>query len=169
MNTIPTVFLCFLLLSFSSCAQDKSNRPSPPAQISNTINGKKVTIDYSRPSKKGREIFGSLESFGKVWRTGANETTWIEFSDTVKVEGKTVLPGKYGLYTIPEPNQWTIIINEKWDEWGAYSYKQKKDVMRAIVIPQDLDEVVEQFTIEINETGIVSLAWDKTLVEFKVE
>jgi len=91
--------------------EDKSKRPSPPAVAEGTIDGVKVKIDYSKPSVKGRKIFGGLEKYGDVWRTGANETTTIEFSAPVKIEGQNVAAGKYSLFTIPGENEWTIIIN----------------------------------------------------------
>ena len=158
-----------LLVAFTSTAQkDKSKRPSPPAQVSQTIDGTKVTIDYSQPSKRGREIFGGLEKYGKVWRTGANETSWIELSGSVEVEGKTLEAGKYGLFTIPGEDEWIIIFNKKWDGWGAYKYSQRDDVLRVTVPSSSLDEVVEQFTIEIDDAGDVTLAWDRTQVAFSI-
>lgn len=159
-----------LFITFSTAAQkDKSKRPSPPAQVSETIDGTKVTIDYSQPSKRGREVFGGLEEYGKVWRTGANETTWIEISDDVKVEGKALAKGKYGLFTIPGEAEWTIIFNKKWDGWGAYEYSKDDDVLRVTVPSGTTDEVVEQFSIIISDSGNVSLAWDQTQVEFTIK
>ena len=157
------------LLAFNVSAQkDKSSRPSPPAQVSKEINGTQVTIDYSRPSKKGRVVFGELEKFGKVWRTGANESSWIELSKDVKVEGENLKAGKYGLFTIPGEEEWVIIFNEEWDAWGAYSYKEKKDVLRVTVPSSSLEEVVEIFTIDIEDSGDVVLAWDQTKVTFSI-
>ncbi|GAB4240274.1 MAG: DUF2911 domain-containing protein [Ekhidna sp.] len=158
-----------LLVSFSTFAQkDKSKRPSPPAQVSKEVNGTKITIDYSQPSKKGRKIFGGLEKYGKVWRTGANETSWIEVSDAVKVEGESLPAGKYGLFTIPGEEEWTIIFNKKWDGWGAYEYNESDDVLRVTVPAKTVDEVVEVFTINIEDNGDVILAWDQTQVEFSI-
>lgn len=171
MKTIKTlaVLTLAILVSFSVTAQqDKSKRPSPPAQVSKEVDGTKITIDYSRPSKKGREIFGGLEKFDKVWRTGANESTWIEVSKDVTVEGETLAAGKYGLFTIPGKDEWTIIFNKAWNGWGAYSYKQDDDVLRVTVKPTALDDVVEVFTIDIADGGDVTLAWDKTQVKFSV-
>ena len=159
-----------LLVAFSVSAQkDKSKRPSPPAQVSEKVGDVSVTVDYSRPSKRGRVIFGDLEKFGKVWRTGANESTWIEISQDVKVEGKALAAGKYGLFTIPGEDEWTIIFNKEWSGWGAYKYKESEDVLRVTVKPQALDEVVEVFTIDINDNGVVSLAWDQTKVDFEIQ
>ncbi|WP_420577008.1 DUF2911 domain-containing protein [Ekhidna sp.] len=166
---IASLFTLSLMLVFSASAQkDKSKRPSPPAQVSQEIDGTKITVDYSRPSKRGREIFGSLEEYGKVWRTGANESTWIEVSDDVEVEGKKLAAGKYGLFTIPGKDEWTIIFNKKWDGWGAYEYKESDDVLRVKVEPVAMDGVVETFTIDIADNGDVSLAWDQTQVTFSI-
>ena len=153
---IASLFAMSLLLAFSVSAQkDKSKRPSPPAQVSQEVDGTKITIDYSRPS-------------GKVWRTGANESTWIEVSSDVKVEGKPLAAGKYGLFTIPGEDEWTIIFNKKWDGWGAYEYKEEDDVLRVKVKPTSVDGVVEIFTIDIDNNGDVSLAWDQTQVTFSI-
>ena len=149
-------------------AQNKSNRPSPPAQLEGMIDGLKVTVDYSRPSVKERKIFGGLEPYGKVWRTGANETTWIEFSEDVKINGEALAKGKYGLFTIPNEDQWTIIFNKDWKGWGAYKYNQSNDVLRIDVDANNANSHIEQFTIGIDESGEMSLAWDKTLVNFTV-
>lgn len=171
MNTLKNLTLTsvWFMLMFSACAQkDKSKRPSPPAQVTNEVGGTSITVDYSRPSKRGREIFGGLEKFGEVWRTGANETSWIEVSSDVKVAGEKLPAGKYGLFTIPGEDKWTIIFNKAWQGWGAYKYKQEDDVLRVEVEPTKLDEVVEVFTIEIADDGNVSLAWDQTKVVFAV-
>lgn len=164
------ILMIAMLVAFSTTAQkDKSKRPSPPAQVSKSIDGTTVTIDYSQPSKRGREIFGGLEKYGKVWRTGANETSWIELSDDVKVEGKKLAAGKYGLFTIPGEDEWTIIFNKKWDGWGAYEYSKDDDVLRVSVPSESLDNIVEKFTIDINDSGDVVLAWDKTQVAFSIK
>ncbi|MEP0986350.1 DUF2911 domain-containing protein [Ekhidna sp.] len=166
---IASVLALSLIMVFSANAQkDKSKRKSPPAQVSQEIDGTKITIDYSKPSKKGRDIFGGLEAYGKVWRTGANESTWIELSSDVEVEGKKLAAGKYGLFTIPGEDEWTIIFNKKWDGWGAYEYKEADDVLRVKVKPSSTDGVVEVFSIDIEKSGDVIIAWDQTKVEFSI-
>ena len=101
------------LMSLNASAQrDKSQRKSPPAQVTKAVDGVNITIDYSQPSKRGRAIFGSLEAYGKAWRTGANETSWIEISEDVEVEGKELKAGKYGLFTIPGEEEWVVIFNK---------------------------------------------------------
>ncbi len=147
-------------------AQDKS-KPSPAASAEGTIGAAKVKIDYSQPSAKGRKIMGSLVPYGQVWRTGANTTTSIEFSGPVKVEGKDVPQGKYGLYTIPGENEWTIIINKD-IKWGAFDYTDKSDVIRATVKPSKTDSFVETFVISIDKDQVI-LKWENTQVAFKVK
>lgn len=158
-----------LVLVFAVQAQkDKSKRKSPPAQVSKEINGTKITIDYSKPSKRGRVIFGDLEAYGKVWRTGANESTWIEFSKEVKVEGKTLPAGKYGLFTIPGEDEWVVIFNSEWDGSGAFGYKESDDVLR-VKVKSSKTELTDVFDIRIEDSGDVVLAWDETKVAFSVK
>lgn len=168
LKTISFLALSLMMLFTATAQKDKSKRPSPPAQVTQELNGAKVTIDYSKPSKKGREIFGGLEKYGKVWRTGANESTWIEVSKDVKVEGKTLPAGKYALFTIPGEKEWVIIFNKKWDGWGAYEYKDTDDVLRVTVQSSTSDTVVESFNIDIEDSGDVVIAWDQTKVGFSI-
>lgn len=154
-----------LILSVGAIAQDKKPA-SPPAKAEGTIDGVKVTVDYSQPSAKGRKIMGELVPYGKVWRTGANATTAIEFSGDVKVEGKAVAKGKYGLYTIPGESEWTIIIN-KVATGSPYDYSDKQDVVRVAVKPGKAKSFVETFTIAVEKNNVV-LSWENTSVSFKV-
>ncbi len=152
-------------LAMQTMAQDKK-MPSPPAKAEGTIDGIKVAIDYHQPSAKGRKIMGGLVPYGEVWRTGANATTTIEFSENVKIEGKAVAKGKYGLYTLPGENEWVIIIN-KGIKWGAYDYKQDEDVLRVTVKPGKTDSFVETFNIAIEKDKVV-LKWENTAAAFKI-
>ena len=167
---ITTLLALSLFLIFSATAQkDKSKRPSPPAQITKKIGDANVTIDYSQPSKRGRDIYGGLVPNGKIWRTGANESTWIELSQDVSIQGKSLAAGKYAIFTIPDEEEWTIIFNGKWDGWGAYEYKASDDVLRVKAKPSAITEEVEKFTIELTNEGVVSILWDKTKVDFTIE
>ena len=115
--------LLFSAVLFISVGVFAQNPPaSPPAKVSQTINGgATITIDYSQPSVKGRTIGSNLEPMeGKVWRTGANKATVFEVSKDVKVEGKTLPAGKYGLFTLVNGEEWTIIFNKTYDQWGAF-------------------------------------------------
>ncbi len=125
-------------------------------------------VTYGRPLKKGRTMLGSTESYGKVWRTGANETTEIKLYRDVTFGDKTVKAGTYSLYTIPNKDQWTIIFNSKLDTWGAYEYDETKDVARINVPAGKTDSEVEAFTIAFdgtNGTGNMVLAWENTSVK----
>lgn len=145
------------------------NMASPAAKAEGKIGGTTVTVNYHQPAVKGRAVWdpnGSLAPYGKVWRTGANATTSIEFDKDVTIEGKTLAKGKYGLYTIPGEKEWTIIFN-KTIKWGAYEYNEKDDVLR-VNVPAKANDMTERFTIAVN-SGDVSLAWEKVKVAFKVK
>jgi hypothetical protein len=166
-----TMFKAFLfatcLLSVAALAQDGSKKmASPPAKAEGTIDGVKVTVNYHQPSAKGRKVMGSLVPYGEVWRTGANETTSIEFSAPVKIEGKAVAAGKYGLYTIPGENEWVIILNRD-IKWGAYDYKESADVLRVTVKPEKIASFVETMNISLGKDRVM-LKWENTQVSFKV-
>ena len=157
-----------LFLSLGASAQqDKSKRPSPPAKVSKTLaSGAEISVDYSQPSLKGRAL-SVLAPVGKVWRTGANEATVFETSKDVKIEGKTLAAGKYGLYTIPGDDEWTIIFNKTWKQWGTV-YKDSEDALRVNVKAGKSSENTEVFTFNIADNGNVSLMWADTKVVFKV-
>ncbi|WP_133272736.1 DUF2911 domain-containing protein [Hymenobacter radiodurans] len=144
--------------------EDKSKRPSPPA----TVTGPNFTIEYSRPSMKGRKIFGELEPYGKVWRTGANEATTFEAKQAVTINGQALPAGKYALFTIPNEQEWTIIFNKTANQWGAFKYDEKQDALRVKVKPTKTAQPVEQFTIKADKAGTVTMAWENSQVAFKV-
>jgi tetratricopeptide (TPR) repeat protein len=127
-----------------------------------------IEIDYSRPNKNGRVIFGGLLPFGKVWRTGANASTKIKLSDAVAVGDKNVAAGEYSLYTIPSENEWTIILSKDTKGFGAYDYKSDADAVRVPAKPEKLSEPVETFTIGFgdlkDDRATLFLEWDTTRV-----
>ena len=158
----------------SSCAmaqEDKSKRPSPPAKAEATLqNGTVISFDYSQPSVKGRIVGKDLEpKAGQVWRTGANEATVFEVSKDVKVEGQALKAGKYGFFTLVDGDNWTIIFNKTWKQWGAFSYKEADDVLRVKVKSSKLNPASEKFTIEADKTGKVTLKWSDITVAFNVQ
>lgn len=150
---------------------DKSKRPSPPAQAKQTLtNGATITIDYSQPSVKGRNIGTELEPFdGRVWRAGANEATVFETSQGVKVNGRELPAGKYGFFIIKNGDDWTLIFNKTWDQWGAFSYKESEDVLRINVKAATADPAAEKLTYTITAEGTVSLLWGGYKVSFDVK
>ena len=159
------------LVTISVQAQDdKSKRPSPPAKATETIaSGAVITIDYSQPSVKGREIGKEIAPYGQVWRTGANEATVFEVSKDVKVEGKALTAGKYGLFTIPNKEEWVIIFNKTPNQWGAYKYAEADDVLRVKVKPTKAPQFTERMTFTVDKSGKVALLWGNEQVAFNVQ
>ncbi|TCC93837.1 DUF2911 domain-containing protein [Pedobacter frigiditerrae] len=124
-----------------------------------------IKVVYSRPMKKGREIFGVLEQFDKVWRLGANENTEIYFRKSVIIGGKKIKTGTYSLFAIPTKDKWTIIVNKQTDRWGAFNYDQAKDVVRVDVPITRFEKVLEAFSMtftEANDGANLVMAWDTT-------
>ena len=147
--------------------------PSPAATLKQRVGLTDIEIAYSRPGAKGRVMIGKIEPYGKVWRTGANNATTITFSTAVKLGGKDVPAGKYALFTIPNENEWTVIINKGAAQWGAFSYDEKADLVRFNVTPVKLSESVETFEIGINDirddSATINLSWEKVRVPVKLE
>jgi hypothetical protein len=147
--------------------QDKSKRPSPPGTADCTINGKKVTIEYSRPSLKGRKLGTDLAPYGKVWRTGANEATTLTTAIALDIGGAKVPAGTYTLYTLPSEGTWKLIINKQTGQWGT-EYHQDQDLARVDMKKQEIVVPVEQFTIALdqdsNSSADLNLEWEKTRV-----
>ena len=177
-HKIPQLALAGAALLLAAPAQaqdkmpeDKSKRPSPPAEVKTTVKGTDVTIDYSRPSAKGRAVFGdkTLVPYGEVWRTGANEATTFTVSKAVKINGQALPAGTYGLFTIPGATEWTIVFNKTAQQWGAFKYDATQDALRVQVKPKMLAAPVEQFTISADKAGKVALTWEKTEADFTVK
>lgn len=146
----------------------KGDIPSPMKQMSTSVSGTNVTIVYGSPSAKGRTLYGDLVPFDAVWRTGANEATTFEVSKAVTVEGKELPAGKYGLFTIPGQEDWTIIFNSISDQWGAYEYDESKDVLRVKVVPQTVEDASETMEFSVQE-GKVTYHWGTLQVPFSVK
>ena len=148
---------------------DKSKRPSPPDNTKvTTTDGVTIDINYSRPSLKGRKLGVDIAPVGKVWRTGANEATTIEFNKDVLVEGKKLAAGKYGLYSIPGEHETTLMFSKVWDQWGT-KYDAKDDALRVSVSNGTSSNAQEQFKISATPEGTVSLEWGEYVVPFKVK
>jgi hypothetical protein len=147
--------------------------PSPACTLKQRVGLTDIEVSYSRPGMKGRVIFGGLVPYDEVWRTGANSATTIKFSTPVKLNGVAIPAGTYELFTIPGKTEWTVIIHKDMSEWGAYKYDPKNDVARITAQPFDLPLPLENFTINFNrlhdESALLELAWEKTLVPVKLE
>jgi hypothetical protein len=176
---VVTYLSIFVLIGALVYAQqDKSKRPSPPGTASESFaDGKKITVDYSRPKIKDpktgqvRSVGVEVAPFGKVWRTGANEATTFVTDTDVMLNDLHVPAGKYTMYSIPGESEWTIIINKQTGQWGT-EYDEKQDLGRTKIKAQKAPAPVEQFTISFNNTGAKSadmnLAWASTLVTVPV-
>ncbi len=161
------------LAQSAAAAKPDFPAPSPAATIKQRVGLTDIEVDYSRPSARGRVIFGGLEPYGKVWRTGANSATKIKFSTDVKLNGAAVPAGTYELFTIPDPKEWTVIIHKDMSEWGAYSYDEKNDVARLKATPVPLPTPVETFAIGFadlrDESATLYLTWEKVRVPVKLQ
>jgi hypothetical protein len=157
---------------YTADAQLKTPAPSPTQTIRQDFGLGNIELSYSRPGVKERKIFGDLVPYGKVWRTGANQATTINFSEDVTIGGKLVKAGKYGLVTIPEKKNWTVIITKQLDVTSPAGYKQDMDVTRVDVKTMDLDESKETFTMQfanIKPSSVdLHIMWDKTGVAIPI-
>ncbi|AMM50101.1 hypothetical protein TH61_01405 [Rufibacter sp. DG15C] len=166
--------LAMILMGTEVSAQIKMPAASPAATVKQTVGLGEVTVEYSRPSMKGRKVFGDLAPYGKLWRTGANASTKITFSEEVMLEGNKVPAGQYALYTIPGEKEWTVVIHKNLKHWGdgGPDYKQEEDLVRFKVNAKELDDKVETFTIGFNDItnngATLQIMWDKTLVPVKI-
>jgi len=146
---------------------------SPGCTLKQRVGLTDIEISYSRPSIKGRKVFGGIVPYGQVWRTGANQSTKLSFSTDVKLNGIEVPAGQYALYTIPAEDEWTIILSKNTKLWGAYGYKPDDDFARFKVAPHSIGEPVESFTIEVgrirDDSAVIYLLWDRTLVPLNLE
>jgi hypothetical protein len=164
--------IAVLCLGLAMCAtvflaqQDKSKRPSPPAQATFDLGGgKTITIDYSSPRAKGRKIYGGLVPFGEVWRTGANEaTTFVTNADLV-VGGTTVPAGNYTLFSVPGKDKWQLVLSKKTGEWGTQYPGASNDLARIDMKVSTLPAAVENFTIAFEKAGMgatLNIDWETT-------
>lgn len=162
---MKALFLALVSVSFilPACAQD---RKSPHETVANG----NVSVTYGRPAKKGRDIFGALVPYDKVWRAGADEATEITFKKDGSLGGKPVKAGTYTLFTVPSQNEWTIILNSQLKQWGAYEYDKHKDkdVLKVTAPAKKTDKVVESFTIRFDGGNMV-MEWDNTQVAVPVK
>jgi len=149
------------------------HRKSPIVISSIIHNDTYIKIVYGQPYKRGRDIFGGLEPYGEVWRTGANEATEITITQDIKMNGHRVDAGTYTLFTIPQPDNWTVILNEQLGQWGAFNYDEQYDYLRFDVPSRETERVVEALTIAFDEVAdnqtTLSIAWDDTRIEIPIE
>lgn len=166
--------LCLAGLMYQPAkAQLNTPAPSPFSKIEQMIGLTNVTVAYSRPGMRGREIMGELVPYGKLWRTGANRATKISFDDPMSIGGQRLEAGDYALFSIPGKNEWTIIISSKGDQNGIAEYKEEEDAARFTVTPQKTKETYETFTIMFsdidNHSAMMNLMWENTKVQIPIE
>src|SRR2546430_16061560 len=148
------VLFTFVLCILSSAQQDKSKRPSPPAQAQCKFSdGKTITVDYSSPRMKGRKIFGDLVPYGEVWRTGANEATTFVTTASLTAEGKDIPAGNYTIFTVPTQDKWTLIVNKHTGEWGIPYKYESEELARIPMQVSKTSAPVENFTISFDQSG----------------
>ena len=171
MNKYKLTSTLVLLLSCLAYAQIKTPAASPPATIKQTVGFTDVTIDYSRPRLRDRDMFTTLTRDGEVWRTGANMSTKITFSTDIALEGNQIPAGEYSIYSVPGKNEWTIIINKK-ISWGT-TYDQKEDFLRFSVPTLQAQDKVESFTFYFanvtGNSGTLGFTWENTKVEMNLK
>jgi hypothetical protein len=166
--------LLFLFLPLLSTAQEAIKpRPSPLAVSTARYKDNYLKITYSQPHKRERSIFGNVVPYGQVWRTGANEATEITVTKDILINNSVLKAGTYSLFTIPEKDSWTIIINSDLGLWGSYNYNAKMDVLR-FTLPSQLMQgaIYEPFTIMIeqkNDKAEIVLAWDSVQVRIPIQ
>lgn len=168
------IILLAIVASFflNADAQLKTPAPSPGQTVKQDFGLSTIELNYSRPQMKGRKIFGDLVPFGKVWRTGANGATLLTFGDDVTIGGTKVPAGKYGLLTIPDKKNWTIIISKQTDVTNPASYKPESDVVRISAPVKKNKDSEESFTIsftDVKPSSVnVRISWDKSHVVLPV-
>ena len=166
--------IAIFMISIVGNSQVKTPQSSPKSLLNQLVGLTDVEIEYSRPSARGRIVFGELVPFGRLWRTGANANTTISFSEDVVIDGKTLKKGKYALFTLPRIDTWEIVFYTKTDNWGnPDTFSEENVALRAIVKPELTARNVETFTIDINNLdnnfGVLNLMWERTLVALKFE
>ncbi|WP_438972668.1 DUF2911 domain-containing protein [Polaribacter sp.] len=170
-----TILILFVTLLTSSInAQIETPAPSPFQKIEQKVGLTSVIVEYSRPSMKGRKIFGGLEAYGKVWRTGANENTKITFSTDFMLDGKSLQKGTYALYTIPNKTTWDVILYTDTNNWGTPAkWDENKVAAKITVTPINMPMDVETFTITFddltNNSAVLGILWENVYVPLKFE
>ncbi len=154
-------------------ASNTASKPlSPRTNAMANIGDAHVHIDYSSPSVRGRVIWGGLVALDQVWVTGAHKATSIDFSKDVMIDGQKIEAGKYGFFTIPGKESWTLILNKNHDQHLADDYDESLDVLRLQVTPEELPEPVESLTYQLtptgDQTGTISVMWDQLKVSFEI-
>jgi len=146
---------------------------SPHTSAMTMIGDAHIHMDYSSPGVRNRIIFGGLLAYDMVWQAGAHNATWIETNKDLIIDGKILTAGKYGFFTIPSQDEWTIIFNSNWNQHGKDNYDEKDDVLRIKVIPIISEDITEHLEYKVNKVsdnkGSISLAWEKVSISFRFQ
>lgn len=168
------ILFLFLSLSFSAFAQIETPQSSPNINMTQIVGLSEVSLAYSRPSAKGREVFGDLVPYGKKWRTGANENTVITFSDDVVINDQSLEAGSYSIFTVPNKEAWDIYFYNSVDSWGLPKMWEEDMIAAAMTVPtSSLNHHVETFTImigniQMNQASLM-ISWENTIVEIPIQ
>lgn len=183
-RTIIPYFLLVTGLLLNSCSGHGDNQSDSkaasliarksPIVIARVLNdGTYIKVVYGQPYKRGREVFGNLVPYGEVWRTGANEATELTVTGPILFGGDSLDTGTYSLFSIPNPSRWTIILNNRLGQWGAYDYDSTSDYLRVQVPVEKLDETVEAFSIQFgevaNDTTSMIMKWDRSRIAVPIQ
>jgi len=169
MKTI-IAFLFILATCASALAQQQPLSPKAKADCKFS-DGKTITVDYSSPRAKGRKIFGDLVPYGQVWRTGANDATTFVTTAALSVDGKDVPAGSYTIFTVPEKDKWTLIINKHTGEWGIPYKYESEELARVPMSASSTGSPVENFTIAFDQSGsacTLKMSWENTQASVQI-
>lgn len=173
MKIKSTALSIALLISIQAWAQLNFPNASPDAEFKQQVGFTDISVKYSRPGVKGRTILGGLVPYGELWRTGAHDATTIQFSDTVKLNDNIIPAGTYSLFTIPEKDEWTIILNKTTEMHGTSEYTPEKDLVRFKAKAERSARFYESFTIEIadlkGDAATLYFIWENTQVKMKIQ
>lgn len=166
------LIIVFLITTNHLFSQSVFPGLSPKGRIEQTVGLTNIAVDYERPAARGRKVFGELVKYDKLWRTGAGNCTKITFSKPVVIDNKKIDKGTYAVFTIPNANEWTVILNTDTTLYGVASYDEKKDLLRFKVKPEPANRYYESLTMDIDvipNNAVVYIAWEKTQISFPVE
>lgn len=153
MKKLFTCIITMMIFTAVNVYAQLTPQPSSTQSIVQDFGLGKISLVYSRPDVRGRKIFGGMEPYGAVWRTGANSATVIKFTDEVSMEGNKIPAGEYGLFSIPGENEWTIILSKQPKQWGAYNYKEADDFLRFKVKTEHLKALTETMTLAFSNVA----------------
>ena len=173
MKKLITLLMVFAV-TFTVNAQIETPQPSPSQKMEQKVGLTDVTVEYSRPSMRGRTVFGNLVPYGKLWRTGANQNTMVTFSTDVMIGGKTVKAGSYAIFTTPNKDNWEVVFYSDTNNWGTpQNWDESKVAAKVTAEVYDIPTDIETFTISFddltNDSAVLGIMWEKVYVGVKIE